>query len=161
MKDKLKKALSPKYYLDKLLQLKDRPDEAARGLAIGVFIGFLPIIGFQVIVAVTISLFVRASKVAAAVGTHVTNPWTTLPILVLDYYVGCLVLGRHACLPNLNLSSFHSLLACGKEILVPMFVGGVLLGTLCSVLSYFGMKRLLQKKFEQMRELMERERVID
>jgi len=163
MKDKLKKALSPKYYLEKLLQLKDRPDETARGLAIGVFIGFLPIIGFQVIVAVTISLFVRASKVAAAVGTHVTNPWTTLPILVLDYYVGCLVLGRHACLPQLNFSSFHSLLTCGKDILVPMFVGGVLLGALCSVLSYFGMKRLLQKKVEQMRELMERkgERVAD
>ncbi|ADU97678.1 Protein of unknown function DUF2062 [Thermovibrio ammonificans HB-1] len=152
MKGGIKSALSPKFYLNKLLELKERSDETAKGLALGVFIGFLPIIGFQVIVAVTIATLTRASKVAAAVGTHVTNPWTTIPILIFDYYVGCFVMGRHACFPKVDLSSFHSLLASGKEILVPMFVGGVLLGSICSVLSYFGIKRLLERKVREVRE---------
>ena len=87
MKEKLRKAFSYKYYVKKLTELRESPDKTARGLAVGVFIGFLPIIGFQVITAVTIALFTRANKVAAAVGTHVTNPWTTIPILILDYYL--------------------------------------------------------------------------
>ncbi|WP_457677536.1 DUF2062 domain-containing protein [Thermovibrio sp.] len=146
MKGSIKRTLSPKFYLEKLLELKDRPDETAKGLALGVFIGFLPIIGFQVIVAVSLALLARASKVAAAIGTHVTNPWTTIPILIIDYYVGCLLLGRHACTPKIDFSSFSSLLNSGKEILIPMFVGGIVLGAIFSVLSYFGMKKLLSKK---------------
>ena len=101
MKGKLRKAFSYKYYVKKLTELRESPDKLARGLALGVFIGFLPIIGFQVITAVTIALFTRANKVAAAVGTHVTNPWTTIPILILDYYVGCFILRKHACVPHI------------------------------------------------------------
>ncbi len=152
MKEKLRKAISYRYYLKKLTELRESPDKTARGLAVGVFIGFLPIIGFQVITAVTIALIARASKVAAAVGTHVTNPWTTIPILILDYYVGCFVLRRHACVPHIDFSSFGALLSSGKEILIPMFVGGVILGSVFSVLSYFGMKKLLQKKVKEVKD---------
>jgi len=151
MGEKLKKALSFRFYLQKLTELHESPDRTARGLALGVFIGFLPIIGFQVIVAVTIALLTRASKVAAAVGTHVTNPWTTIPILILDYYVGCFVLGKRVCTPHVDFGSFGALLNSGKEILIPMFVGGLILGSIFSVLSYFGMKRLLQRKVEQVK----------
>ena len=152
MMGRIKEALSFQFYLKKLTELRESPDKTARGLALGVFIGFLPIIGFQVITAITIALFTRASKVAAAVGTHVTNPWTTIPILILDYYVGCFVLGRHACFPHVDFSSFGALLSSGKEILVPMFVGGVILGSVFSVLSYFGIKRLLQRKVEEVKD---------
>jgi len=152
MGEKLKKALSFKFYLKKLTELRESPDKLARGLALGVFIGFLPIIGFQVITAVIIALFTRANKVAAAVGTHVTNPWTTIPILILDYYVGCFVLRKHACVPHIDFSSFGALLNSGKEILLPMFIGGVILGSIFSVLSYFGMKKLLQKKVSEVKD---------
>ncbi len=146
MKNIVKRLFSFKFYVDKLLEMRDRPDETAKGLALGVFIGFLPINGFQVLIAVTIAAITRVSKVAAAIGTHVTNPWTTIPILILDYYVGCLILGRDLRFPHVNFSSFSSILESGKEIIVPMFVGGILLGTIFSVLSYFGVKRLLKRE---------------
>jgi len=146
MKSKLKRLFSLRFYLDKLMEMRDRPDETAKGLALGVFIGFLPINGFQVLVAVTIATLTRVSKVAAAIGTHVTNPWTTIPILILDYYVGCLLLGRKACIPYVDFSSLSSLLESGKGIIVPMFVGGIFLGALFSVLSYFGVKKLLKRE---------------
>jgi uncharacterized protein (DUF2062 family) len=146
MKGKLKKAMSLKFYLKKLLELKESPDETAKGLALGVFIGFLPINGFQVITAVAIAALTRVSKVAAAVGTHVTNPWTTVPILILDYYVGCLILGKKICLPHVDLSNLSSLILSGKEIIIPTFVGGVVLGIVFSILSYFGAKRLLYQE---------------
>lgn len=156
MGEKLKKVLSFRFYLKKLTELRESPDGVARGLAVGVFIGFLPIIGFQVITAVAVALFTRASKVAAAVGTHVTNPWTTIPILILDYYVGCFFLGRKACTPHIDFSSFGALLNSGKEILVPMFVGGVILGSIFSVLSYFGMKKLLKRKVEEVKDYVKK-----
>jgi len=146
MVEKMKKAFSLKFYVKKLLELRGAPDETAKGLALGVFIGFLPINGFQVVTAVTIAALTRVSKVAAAIGTHVTNPWTTVPVLILDYYVGCLVLGKKACLPRIDLSSLSSLFVSGKEIIVPTFVGGIILGALFSVLSYFGVKKLLYQE---------------
>lgn len=151
MVGKLKSAFSFRFYLKKLVELRESPDETARGLALGVFVGFLPIIGFQVITAVTIALFTRASKVAAAIGTHVTNPWTTVPILILDYYLGCFVLRKHPCVPHFDLSSFSAFLHSGKEIVVPMFVGGVILGSFFSFLSYFGMKKILKKKVSEVK----------
>ena len=48
--------------------------------------------------------------------------------------------------PHVNFSSFSSLLQAGKEIIVPMFVGGIFLGAIFSVLSYFGVKKLLTKE---------------
>jgi uncharacterized protein (DUF2062 family) len=146
MMEKLKEALSLKFYLKKLLELKDRPDETAKGLALGVFVGFLPINGFQVLVAVTIAAVTRVSKIAAAIGTHVTNPWTTIPVLILDYYVGCLLLNKKACIPHVDFSSFSSILSSGKEIFIPMFIGGVFLGVIFSILSYFGVKKLLERE---------------
>jgi uncharacterized protein (DUF2062 family) len=146
MKNRIKKALSIRFYIRKLTELKDRPDETAKGLALGVFIGFLPVNGFQVLIAVTIAALTRVSKVAAAIGTHVTNPWTTIPILIIDYYAGCLLIGKKACIPQVNLNSFQSIILCGKEIIIPMFVGGTLLGAIFSVLSYFGIKKLLKEE---------------
>ncbi len=146
MLKKFKKAFSFRFYIKKLLELKDRPDETAKGLALGVFVGFLPVNGFQVLIAVTIAAITRVSKVAAAIGTHVTNPWTTIPVLIADYYVGCFLLRKSPHLPRVNLSSLASILSAGKAIIIPMFVGGAFLGAIFSILSYFGMKKLLQSK---------------
>jgi len=152
MKLELKRALSFRYYLEKLLEMRERPDETAKGLALGVFVGFLPINGFQVLVAVAIAAVARVSKLAAAIGTHITNPWTTIPILFLDYYVGCLVLNKESCIPHLSSFSLSSILEAGKELLIPTFVGGMILGALFSVLSYFGVKSFLESYVEKLKD---------
>ena len=158
MKEKIKKAFSFRFYIKKLLELRDKPEETAKGLALGVFIGFLPVNGFQVLIAVTIAAITRVSKIAAAIGTHVTNPWTTVPVLIIDYYVGCLVLRKHPSLPHVDFSSLNSLSALGKDIFLPMFVGGVILGGIFSVFSYFGIKKLLKKEVETVRTIVKKKR---
>jgi uncharacterized protein (DUF2062 family) len=131
---------------EKLMKMKESPDEMAKGFALGVFIGFLPINGFQVLIAVTIAALTRVSKMAAAIGTHVTNPWTTIPVLIIDYYVGCFLLGKKACPPHVDFSSLSGIVSSGKEIILPMFAGGIFLGAIFSILSYFGIKKLLEKE---------------
>ncbi|MEO2069260.1 MAG: DUF2062 domain-containing protein [Desulfurobacteriaceae bacterium] len=142
----LRKAFSLNFYIKKLQELKGSPEETAKGLALGVFIGFLPINGFQVLIAVILATLTRVNKLAAAIGTHVTNPWTTIPVLIIDYYLGCYILGKKPCFPDIDLTSFHSIVSCGKEIIAPMFIGGVVLGLIFSILSYFGIKKFLEKE---------------
>ncbi|WP_022847628.1 DUF2062 domain-containing protein [Desulfurobacterium sp. TC5-1] len=144
---KLKELFSFRFYIKKLLELKDRPEETARGLALGVFIGFLPVNGFQVLIAITIAAFAKASKIAAAIGTHVTNPWTTVPVLVIDYYVGCRILrllGYQVMRVSLSTFSLSRIFSAGLALLAPTFVGGASLGLIFSILSYFGFKKLVE-----------------
>jgi uncharacterized protein (DUF2062 family) len=151
MLEEVKRLLSLKHHFKKLSNLKENPEGIAKGLALGIFVGFLPINGFQVITAVTIAGIARVSRVAAAVGTHVTNPWTTIPILLVDYYVGCAILGRKVCLPQVNAQSLHSVATAGMDLLLPTFVGGAVLGLVFSLISYFGLKKLLLKEIAVLR----------
>ncbi|WP_245791982.1 DUF2062 domain-containing protein [Desulfurobacterium indicum] len=144
---KLKELFSFRFYIKKLLELKDQPEETARGLALGVFIGFLPVNGFQVLIAITIAAFAKASKIAAAIGTHVTNPWTTVPVLIIDYYVGYRILrllGYQVMRVSLSTFSISKLFSTGLALLVPTFVGGASLGLIFSILSYFGFKKFAE-----------------
>ena len=142
----IKRWFSLRFYLKKFVQLRRKPNETAKGLGIGVFVGFLPINGIQMLTAMAIASITKASKIAAAIGTHITNPWTTIPILIADYYVGCLVLHRKPCLTCINFRSVHGFLSYSISIIVPMFVGGVILGIVFGFLSYIGAKKLLKKK---------------
>ncbi|RUM43014.1 MAG: DUF2062 domain-containing protein, partial [Desulfurobacterium sp.] len=45
-----------------------------------------------------------------------------------------------------DFTSVSSLISSGKEIIFPTFVGGIFLGAIFSVLSYFGIKKLLAKE---------------
>jgi len=58
------------------------------GLVIGVFLGFLPIHGVQMMTAAAVAKIFRKSPIAAVIGTHVTNWWTTVPILYMNCKVG-------------------------------------------------------------------------
>ncbi|WP_457568357.1 DUF2062 domain-containing protein [Desulfurobacterium sp.] len=144
---KFKELFSFKFYIKKLLELKDKPEETARGLALGVFIGFLPVNGFQVLIAITIAAFAKASKIAAAIGTHVTNPWTTVPVLIIDYYVGCSILrflGYQVMKISISSFSISRLFSAGLALLAPTFVGGASLGLIFSIISYFGFKKFAE-----------------
>jgi uncharacterized protein (DUF2062 family) len=60
----------------------------AMGLAIGWFIGLLPVYGLQIVLALLCGLFLRGHFPTAVLGTFITNPLTTPGILVLQYGFG-------------------------------------------------------------------------
>lgn len=65
----------------------------AGGLALGLIIGLLPTYYLQVVLALLFSYFFRVNASAAILGTLVTNPVTTPPILILQYKLGVLLAG--------------------------------------------------------------------
>ena len=122
-------------FLRQLRELRGKPHEIALGMAIGVFIGITPTIPLHTILAVTLALLVRGSKLAAALGVWVSNPLSIPLFYYGSYRVGQLVLG----LPGISLPDDRSLLVMarlGGQIVGAMLLGGVILGIIPAMLAY-------------------------
>ena len=122
-------------FLRQLRELRGKPHEIALGMAIGVFIGITPTIPLHTILAVSLALLVRGSKLAAALGVWVSNPLSIPFFYYGSYRIGQLVLG----LPGINLPDDRSLLAMaslGGKIVGAMLLGGVILGIVPAIVAY-------------------------
>jgi uncharacterized protein (DUF2062 family) len=81
------------YAMHRLRRLPDPPHRIARGAFAGLFIGTLPIPGFQIAGALLLSWVMRGNLIAAALGTFVSNPVTTPLIAVPSIALGHWLLG--------------------------------------------------------------------
>ncbi|OLP19868.1 hypothetical protein BST81_03300 [Leptolyngbya sp. 'hensonii'] len=127
-----------RYIYLRFLRLRGSPVEIARGFSIGIFWGMFPLPGLQMVVAIVTAAIFRGSKVAAAAGTWLTNPLTSLPIAALNFHVGQWFLGRElADLPMDNLQSPDGAIKLGGEFLTSFFLGCFITGTLMGMLSYY------------------------
>ena len=127
----------------RLLRLKGKPQEVAGGVAIGVFVGMTPTVPLHTVLAVLIALILKKSKLAAALGVWVANPFFLPFIYLLDYKVGQVLTG--ATPPSLEMSNFSvpHLVRLGWDISYPLLLGGTVTGLLCAIPSYFITKRII------------------
>ncbi len=139
----------------RLLRLKGKPQEVAGGVAIGVFVGMTPTVPLHTVLAVLIALILKKSKLAAALGVWVANPFFLPFIYLLDYKVGQVLTGANP--PSLAMSNFSvpHLVRLGWDISYPLLFGGIVTGLLCAIPSYFITKRIIllyQAKRRQRKE---------
>lgn len=109
----------------------------ARGLAIGMFFGFLLPFG-QGLAAGAVAVGLRANLPSAVLATFVSNPLTTPAILVAAYYAGLAALREPLVRPTFAADAgwMDQIGAMGE----PLLVGLVLLAVGCAVLTYFGVQ---------------------
>ncbi len=134
--------------LRRLLSIDDPPERTALAFAIGVCIAFSPFLGLHTILATLIAFVFRFNKIAIYTGTFINNPFFTLvPIIVASYTVGALVLGRPLKIPQegiellahphlLKSDYYRELFVHSGYLLTPFALGGMILATVCSLLSY-------------------------
>jgi len=132
----------------RLLAIDDPPERTALAFSIGVFIAFSPFLGLHTILATAIAFAFRFNKIAIYAGTFVNNPFLTLvPILLLSYALGALVLGRPLGLPpetiellknpHLFTGEWWSNLFRGSgDLLLSFAIGGLMLSVVCSAATY-------------------------
>lgn len=60
----------------------------AKGVAIGVFAGLLPLIGLQILTSTVLCYFLRGNVAAAALATLISNPFTAAGILWMQVRLG-------------------------------------------------------------------------
>ncbi len=123
----------------------------AAGMAIGLFVGLLPTYWVQLLLAVFLVYLFRVNITAGVLGTLITNPLTTLPIVGLQVKVGVWLIG--ATDPGVT-ERHHGILKLllnhGKQYLV----GSLVTATLAAILGYFAVLIFWQAgvKVKQVRE---------
>ena len=143
---------SIKYYWLKIVRLKGSPHDLALGIAIGIFVGMLPIMPFQIALAVTLALFFKGSKITAALGTWVSNPLNWYFLYYFSYKIGAVILGLSeknrgfssvmGSIQSLNHGEGFSVVmgeiaGVGSAIIVAFLLGGLILGLIVAPPAYF------------------------
>ena len=116
-----------------LLDAKDAPHSVAGGTAIGVFFGFMPILGFKTLAAIGLARLTRCSMLAGAIGVtlHDVFWWMWPLILRWQFQVGFWLLSHpHELPPPLHKADFKlsEILQWDNliDIGLPLTVGGVI-----------------------------------
>jgi uncharacterized protein (DUF2062 family) len=129
-------------FFDRVKNLEGDPHFVAMGLAIGVFIGITPTIPFHTVLAVSLAIFLRGSKAAAALGVWCSNP-VTAPIFYWgSYKVGMYLLGNPAPF-DVKYESILELLNLGMDVTIAMIAGGLILGMLPGIATYFITRKVI------------------
>ena len=123
--------------LVKMLKEHHDPHGVALGVAIGSFIGIIPLYGLHTILClVALFLIPRANKLAILLGTNVSLPPTVATITWTAYDIGrILLVNKHY--PPLSweyLKDFK--ISRLSEFYYPLFIGSVVLGLLVAVALY-------------------------
>ena len=77
----------------KVLHADDPPHRLALGIAVGMFVTMLPLIGFQMMISVFLAWILRANKLVGIPLVWISNPATAIPIYLPCYRLGCVLLG--------------------------------------------------------------------
>ena len=88
----------------------------------------------------------------------INNPFTMVPFYYLGYHLGAVLMGRSALPHESDLDpGIDWLLNEGWGILQPMMLGGLIVGLICALLGYVGMRLLW--RWNVVRRLRARQRV--
>lgn len=113
------------------------PESLARGVGLGLFIGFLPAIGFQVILAFLTAGIFNANRIVTMLGTLVTNPFTAIPVSAFSLWLGDWILpGTN--LIGLSVKDFEwsQFFSSSGQLGVAYIVGCLTLSVTASLIGY-------------------------
>ncbi len=113
------------YIAHRVRRLPGTPYRIAAGFACGAAISFTPFIGFHFVGAALLSILLRGSLLASAIGTVVGNPWTFPFIWAWIYALGQWLLGGEVVSELPAVLSLTYIFERPLDVLWPMTVGGV------------------------------------
>lgn len=111
----------------------------ALGVAIGFFFGSLPIAG-QMLLAAIVAVMWRANMPMAIVATWISNPVSMPFFYTANYYFGAWLLRRPAIKVTDIDWTLEGLISLGGEILVPLYLGSVVVGLILFTLAVLSIR---------------------
>ncbi len=148
--------------LRQIRELQGEPSVLARGMALGVFIGFAPLLPLKTALILSIGFLIRGNVLAGILSsTVICNPFTYIPLYYLAWKIGNLIMPGKASWPQIELaitrmqqSGLDQALAIagktGVDTIIVVLTGGCLMALPPAVLCYpFALKmftRLAQKR---------------
>lgn len=134
----------------KVLHADDPPHRLALGIAVGMFVTFTPLIGFQMLLSVFLAWMLRANKLVGVPLVWISNPATAIPIYYPCYRLGCVLLGGEV--DNAKWTEWQELQADPAttwgitikfwweglmDIIPPLCIGCLVVATMLGILSYY------------------------
>lgn len=83
-----------RFVRNRIFRVDDDPRRIARGIAVGLFVGFLPLFGLQMLLAFFVAKLFRANRVLALLSVWISNPLTAVLIYYPCYLLGRLLLAK-------------------------------------------------------------------
>ncbi|MET0406936.1 MAG: DUF2062 domain-containing protein [Hyphomicrobium sp.] len=149
-----------RYFWRRVLRVRATPHAVALGFAIGVFMACTPFLGVQTILALVVAFVFRVSMLAALLGTFIGNPLSWPAIWSASYVAGALLLGQDPGYVTDHFSETANALGATlvaqspdtlslvfnilSPIIEPMVVGGILVGLIAAVFSYYPTRRAVR-----------------
>ena len=136
-------------FLRQLLHLGDNPERTALAFSIGVFLSFSPFIGLHTILGLAIAFLFRLNRLAVLIGVYINTPWTFAPVASFGTAVGFYALGTESRMSAIAWDSMLSKLFWQQmfsdvnHLLLPFFVGNLILSLLAALISYPIVRRLI------------------
>lgn len=133
-------------FLRWILQLHDTPESIAMGCAVGAFLSVTPTFGLQMAMCILISMFVRMNRLVSFASIQITNYLTAIPIYYVCYRIGVSILGRRPkaysafkglIRPEADTTFWQRLGSLLSETMVPLWVGGVIVGIVLCIPAYY------------------------
>lgn len=133
--NKFKKKSFKKFFLDDVVGSKDSNQKKSFSLALGVFIGIIPIWGFQTLAVISLSVFLNLNKFLSFAASNISIP-PMIPLIVLSSLkIGGLILNN-----EVNDESATELMSFQQHLL-EYLVGSLVLATITAIFvgftSYF------------------------
>ena len=134
-------------WLERLLHIHDTPRRTAAAFALGVFIGFSPLLGLHTALGLGLAFAFGLNRVAVLLGVYVNLPWFLGPYYTVATLAGAAVLRRP--LPPGLLGDFAALLehwppadldrlvTLLRPLLWPYVAGSTLLAGLAAAVAYY------------------------
>ena len=136
-------------FLRQLLHLGDSPERTALAFSIGVFLSFSPFIGLHTILGLGIAFLFKLNRLAVLLGVYVNTPWTFAPVASFGTAVGFYALGTESRLSAspwdsmFSRSFWRQMFSDVEHVLLPFFVGNLILSFLAALISYLVVRRIL------------------
>lgn len=145
VKKKARKSSSRLFRMLKLIyyrfvRLRGTPEQISLGLSLGIFVGMTPFLGVHTIISIALASLFKWSKITAAIGVMITNPFTAPLIYPAAYKLGAMVtlFSKPAQWSKIFESGgVIGLMKSSPMIFINLFVGGVIIGLPLSFVSYY------------------------
>ncbi len=126
----------------RLIKMHGEPRTIALGLALGLFIGMSPFMGFHMIAALFFAAILKWNKLSAVIGVWISNPLTAPLIYGSTYFTGARILNffrekEISLRRNFDFRSIESYFDNAPDIIWALITGGIVIGILVALIGYF------------------------
>ncbi len=141
-----------RYWYLRLMRQNSSPKNLAAAMALGMFIGAMPIIPFQSVVVIALAFVFRVNKLAAWLATCYSNAATMVPFYYFLYKIGIAVTPFHDVQFDPSKLEMEQMIHAGWEVFSVMFAGGFAFGVPATLLTYF-LSLFIIRRYRQRRAI--------